>query len=194
MAALTNPIEEGNLASRFADYVAAAANDSIAWGTNAYPAYGFTQERVVPADQFGGSTSGRASAPGSALTAGTSKITASVITNLFRNETQAYLGIRKLQAILNVTGTGGNTGTRPTAGIVYDVTAKAYLVDAYQLDLGAITGNPTAGTAVDSSNLETFFSNLQARYVAVRDTTVIYQTDVCHASCHSSCHSSRGRR
>ena len=27
----------------------------------------------------------------------------------------------------------------------------------YQLDLGDITGNPTAGTAVDSSNLETFF-------------------------------------
>jgi len=193
MAALTNPIEEGNLASRFADYVASAANDSISWGTNAYPAYQGT-ERVVPADQFGGSTSGRASAPGSILTAGTARITASVITNLFRNETQAYLGIRKLRAILNVTGGGGNTGTRPTAGIIYDVTAKSYLSSNYQLDLGAITGNPTAGTAVDSSNLETFFGNLQARYIAVRDTTVTYQADVCHASCHSSCHSSRGRR
>lgn len=193
MAALTNPIEEGNLASRFADYVAATANGSIAWGTNAYPAYQGT-ERVVPADQFGGSTSGRASAPGSALTAGTTRITASVITNIFRNETQAYLGIRNLQAILNVTGGGGNTGTRPTAGVIYDVTAKSYLSSDYQLDLGAITGNPTAGTLVDSSNLETFFTNLRARYIAVRDTTVTYQTDVCHASCHSSCHSSRGRR
>ena len=44
MAALTNPIEETNLASRFADYVAAAANDSITWGTNeTYPDYRGTQ-------------------------------------------------------------------------------------------------------------------------------------------------------
>jgi hypothetical protein len=193
MAALTNPIEEGNLASRFADYVAATANSSISWGTNAYPAYQGT-ERVVPADQFGGSTSGRTSVPGSVITAGTSKITASTLTTLFRNETQAYLGIRNLQAILNVTGPGGNTGTRPTAGVVYNVSAKSYLSSAYQLDLGAITGNPTAGTAVSSSGLETYFTNLRARYIAVRDTTVVYQTNVCHASCHSSCHSSRGRR
>jgi len=194
MAALTNPIEETNLASRFADYVAAAANDSISWGTNAFPAYGGT-ERVVPADQFGGPTSGRASLPGSAITAGTSKITASTLTTLFRNETQAYLYIRKLRAILNVTGGGGNTGTRPTAGVVYNTTAKAYLAPAYfPFTLGAITGNPTSGTPVTVSGLQTYFTNLQARYIEVRDITVTYQANVCHASCHSSCHSSRGRR
>ena len=194
MAALTNPIEEGNLASRFADYVTAAANASIIWGTDVFPAYGYTQERVVPANQFGGSTAGRASAPGSALTAGTTKITASIITNLFRNETTAYLGIRKLQARLNVTGGGGNSGTRPTAGIVYDVTNKAYMASSYQLLLGTIASEPVAGASADASDLETFFSNLQARYIAVRDTTVVYTTNVCHASCHNSCHSSRGRR
>ena len=194
MAALTNPIEETNLASRFADYVAAAANDSISWGTNAFPAYGGT-ERVVPANRFGGPTSGRASLPGSAITAGTSKITASTLTTLFRNETQAYLYIRKLRAILNVTGGGGNTGTRAAAGIVYDITAKAYLAPAYYpITLGSIAGNPTSGTPVTVSGLQTYFANLQARYVTVRDDTQTYTGQVCHASCHSSCHSSRGRR
>ena len=76
MAALTNPIEEGNLASRFADYVAAAANDSITWGTNAKPSYQGTQ--VVPNNRFGGPIAGRAAAPGSAITADYSE------TNSFR--------------------------------------------------------------------------------------------------------------
>ena len=193
MAALTNPIEEGNLASRFADYVAAAANDSITWGTNAKPDYQGTQ--VVPNNRFGGPIAGRAAAPGSAITAGTSKITASTLTTLFRNETQAYLYIRKLRAKLNVTGGGGNTGTRPTAGIVYDNTAKAYLSPTYfPVTLGTIAGNPTSGTPVTVSGLQTYFTTLQARYIEVRDDTQTHTTDVCHASCHSSCHSSRGRR
>tara|TARA_R110000764_G_scaffold103524_2_gene189173 strand:- start:2562 stop:3143 length:582 start_codon:yes stop_codon:yes gene_type:complete len=193
MAALTNPIEETNLASRFADYVAAAANDSITWGTNAKPDYQGTQ--VVPNNRFGGPISGRAAAPGSAITAGTSKITASTLTTLFRNETQAYLYIRKLRAKLNVTGGGGNTGTRPTAGIVYDNTAKAYLSPTYfPVTLGTIAGNPTSGTPVTVTGLQTYFTTLQARYIEVRDDTQTHTTDVCHASCHSSCHSSRGRR
>ena len=193
MAALTNPIEEGNLASRFADYVAAAANDSITWGTNAKPSYQGTQ--VVPNNRFGGPIAGRAAAPGSAITAGTTRITASTLTTLFRNETQAYLYIRRLRARLNVTGTGGNTGTRPTPGIVYDNTAKAYLKAAYYpATLGTVAGNPTSGTPVTVTGLQTYFANLQARYVTVRDDTQTYTGQVCHASCHSSCHSSRGRR
>ena len=193
MAALTNPIEEVNLASRFADYVASVANNSITWGTNAKPSYQGTQ--VVPNNRFGGPIAGRSYMPGSAITAGTSKITASTLTTLFRNETQAYLYIRKLQAKLNVTGGGGNTGTRPTAGIVYDNTAKAYLSQTYfPATLGAIVGNPTSGTTVTVSGLQTYFTNLQARYIEVRDDTQTYTNDVCHASCHSSCHNSRGRR
>jgi hypothetical protein len=193
MAALTNPIEETNLASRFADYVAAAGNDSITWGTNAKPSYQGTQ--VVPNNRFGGPIAGRALLPGSAITAGTSKITASTLTTLFRNETQAYLYIRKLRAILNVTGGGGNTGTRPTAGIVYDNTAKAYLSQTYfPVTLGTIAGNPTSGTPVTVTGLQTYFTALQARYIEVRDDTQTYTANVCHASCHSSCHSSRGRR
>ena len=193
MASLTNPIEEVNLASRFADYVVASANSTISWGTNAKPSYQGTQ--VVPSNRFGGPTSGRAAVPGSAITAGTSKITASTLTTLFRNETQAYLYIRKLRAKLNVVGAGGNTGTRPTAGIVYDVTAKAYLSPTYfPITLGNIAGNPTSGTPVTVTGLQTYFTNLQARYIAVRDDTKTYTGQVCHASCHSSCHSSRGRR
>ena len=160
MAALTNPIEETNLASRFADYIATAANDSITWGTNAKPSYGGTQ--VVPDNRFGGPIAGRASLPG---------------------------------AKLNVTGGGGNTGTRPTAGIVYDNTAKAYLSPTYfPVTLGTIAGNPTSGTPVTVTGLQTYFTTLQARYIEVRDDTQTYTGQVCHASCHSSCHSSRGRR
>lgn len=196
MATLTNPIEEGNLASRFQDYVVADANAGIVWGTNANPTH--SDGTVVVADaSFGGSTAGRASTiTGNSIKNGSEKITAANITAAVRAETAAYLSIRNLRARLNVTGAGGNTGTRPTAGIVFDETKKAYMSSAYLPigSVGAVSGEPVANTPVSVSGLQSYFTNLRTRYRAVRDSTVTITKDVCHASCHSSCHGSRGRR
>lgn len=194
MATLTNPIEESNLASRFEDYVVADANASIVWGTNANPTY-TDGTVVVPDSVFGGTTSGRSSTiTGTSIKNGSNIITAANITSAVRAETAAYLSIRKLQARLNVTGPGGNSGTRPTAGIVYDETSKAYLSSTYLGTLGTVSGEPVANTPVSVTGLQTYFSNLRTRYRAVRDDTQVYTRDVCHSSCHSSCHGSRGRR
>jgi hypothetical protein len=206
MAALTNPIEENNLASRFADYVVASANGSIVWGTNAVPTTAApvpnAPEYVLAADlagsqaYFDGSTAGRATTlSGATLKGATGEtINAASITAALRAETAAYLSIRNLNAKLNVTGDGGNNGTRGTAGVIYDVTSKAYMNSSYLLTLGTVSGNPVGGTTISAPGLETYFTNLQTRYTTVRDTTVTIQRDVCHASCHSSCHGSRGRR
>lgn len=193
MANLTNPIEENNLASRFRDYVVADANASIVWGTNANPTSGTTE--VVPDSVFGGTTSGRTSTiDGNDIKNGSNVITAANITAAVRAETAAYLSIRKLNAKLNVTGAGGNNGSRPTKGIIYDETEKAYLSSAYLGSLGSVAGAPTADSPISVTGLQTYFSNLRTRYRAVRDDTQVYQRNVCHASCHSSCHGSRGRR
>ena len=194
MATLTNPIEESNLASRFEDYVVADANASIVFGTDANPTH-TDGTVVVPDSVFGGTTAGRASTiTGTSIKNGSEIITAANITSAVRAETAAYLSIRNLQARLNVTGAGGNNGTRPTAGIVYDVTSKAYLSSTYLGTLGDVSGAPVANTPVSISGLQTYFANLRTRYQAVRDDTQVYTRDVCHSSCHSSCHGSRGRR
>jgi hypothetical protein len=201
MAALTNPIEENNLASRFADYVIVTANASIVWGTNAVPTTA-TPEYVLAADLagsqafFGGTTAGRAtSSSGETLKGATGEtINAASITAALRAETAAYLSIRNLNAQLNVTGAGGNNGSRPTAGVVYDETNKAYMSSDYLLSLGTVSGNPVGGTTISSTGLETYFTNLRTAYTSARDTTITITRDVCHASCHSSCHGSRGRR
>lgn len=195
MAALTNPIEENNLAGRFADYVVATANAGIVWGTNANPTYTDGTE-VVTDLAFGGTTAGRTNTlSGADLKGSTGNvINAASITAAVRAETAAYLSIRNLQARLNVTGPGGNAGTRPTAGIVYDETNKAYLSSTYKLTLGSVTGNPTANTPISATGLQSYFTNLRTAYTTARDTTVTLTRNVCHASCHNSCHSSRGRR
>ena len=189
---LTNPVEDDNLAARFGDFVAATANDNIIWGTDVFPASG---SDVITSTIFGGSTSGRSSTiTGALIKNGNNRISASNLTNALRNETAEYFSIRKLQARLNVTGAGGNNGTRPTAGIVFDQTEKAYLDDTYLQALGTVAGAPSAGDIIDQSNIETYFSNLRTAYTTARDTTTTFTRNVCHASCHSSCHSSRGRR
>ena len=192
MASLTNPVDDVNIANRFGDFVAASANDSIVWGTNAFPTSG---SDVITSTVFGGSTSGRPSViTGTLIKNGNAKINASNLTNALRNETAAYLSIRNLRAKLNVTGGGGNSGSSPTAGVTFDQTKKAYLNGTYLLTLGSVAGAPSAGTSVQSTSLETYFSNLRSAYTTARDDVVEIQRDVCHASCHSSCHGSRGRR
>ncbi len=189
MATLTNPINAQNIVDRFADYVTATANAGITWGTNSKP---FTE---MPDATFGGTTSGRAiSITGTNVSA--TPITASTIYNTLCAESQTYSNIRNLNARLNVRGGGGNTGTRPTAGIVYNNTAVAHLNTGYrQTQINATNPSVSTGNAISSANLETLFDRLRTIYSSnYRATTQTVQIDVCHASCHSNCHSSRGRR
>lgn len=188
MATLTNPVNKQNLVDRFSDFVVATANAGIAWGTDAIP---FAE---LPASTFGGTTAGRAIGI-SGATIGDTTITAATIRTLLETETATYTNIRNLRAVLNVTGEGGNTGTRTTAGVVYDQTAKAHLNTDYRAALPTVNDAGVAsGNTVTSANLETYFANLRSAYQSIQNTAAYVQIDVCHASCHSSCHSSRGRR
>lgn len=189
MATLNNPVNAQNIVDRFADYVVATANSGISWGTNAEPFTEFNE------GLFGGTTSGRGiGISGSNI--GSNPITASTIYNTLVSETNAYTRIRNLRAILFVTGGGGNTGSRPTAGTVYDQTNVANMNTGYLQTTANGTNNAgvTSGSAIDDAGLETFFDNLRSAYNTARGNTVTIQVDVCHASCHSSCHGSRGRR
>jgi len=186
--ALTNPINKQNIVNRFADYVVATANGVISWGTNAKP-FG-----EMPDGEFGGDTSGRAIGI-SGANIGDTNVTASTIRSVLEGETASYTNIRNLRALLFVTGGGGNTGSRPTPGFVFDQTAKSHLNTDYRQALGAVNNaNVVAGQTVSSANLETYFSNLRSAYSTAQSNVATVQIDVCHASCHSSCHGSRGRR
>ena len=189
MATLTNPVNAQNIVDRFADYVVATANSGISWGTNAVP---FAEMDTA---YFGGTTGGRGiSINGSSVSA--TPITASTIFNALCAETQTYSNIRNLQALLNVTGGGGNSGSRPTAGIVYNNTAVAHLNTGYRQGQSNPT-NPSVstGNVISAANLETLFDRLRTVYSSTyRASTQAIQIDVCHASCHSNCHGSRGRR
>jgi len=190
MATLNNPISSQNIVDRFADYVVATGNAGISWGTNAYPFGEFP-------NIFGGGTGGKGiEISGGSIPVGTnSAITASGIYNTLVAETNRYTKIRNLRALLFVEGGGGNTGSRPTPGYVYDGTAVAFLNNDYQQNIGvpdSIDVGP--GNPIRRGGLEAFFYTLRASYNSARAQTVTYQVNVCHASCHSSCHGSRSRR
>ncbi len=190
MATLNNPINPQNIVDRFADYVVATGNAGIVWGTDAIP---FGEMDV---SFFGGTTSGKPiGISGSNINAVGDIITASNIYNTLVTETAAFSNIRNLRALLFVEGDGGNTGSRPTPGYVYDNTQVAYLNSSYLQSVGSPDASGvSSGNTATSSGLETFFANLQSAYNTARATTQTIQINVCHASCHSSCHSSRGRR
>jgi hypothetical protein len=188
MATLTNPIRTQNIVDRFADYVTATSASGISWGTNAYPFAEFD------GNNFGGTTSGRPIGI-SGGNIGSGVITASNIYNTLVNETAAYTSIRNLRAILFVDGAGGNTGSRPTPGVIYDQTAVAYMNGSYLQSIGTPANNGVAsGNVASATNLESFFNTLRSTYNSARGSTVTIQVNVCHASCHSSCHGSRSRR
>jgi hypothetical protein len=197
MATLNNPINPQNIVDRFADYVVSTANAGIIWGNNfdgvSYTALPFTEFNVA---SLGGTTSGKSiGVTGSNISAVGGTITAANIYDTLVTETATFTNIRKLQAILFVDGDGGNTGTRPTAGTVFDETKIAYLNSDYLQSIGTPDASGvSSGNIVTSSGLETFFTNLQTAYNTSRDTTSTIQVNVCHASCHSSCHGSRSRR
>ena len=189
MATLTSPVEEQNIVNRFADYLPPAANTGINYHTGSVP---FTE---MATSYFGGSSGGRAiGINGNSVKNNGELIDASGIQDTLESETYQYTAIRSLRAILNVTGTGGNTGSRPTHGVITDVTGIAYLNTSYRLSLGARSVNLQTGGLIDDAQLEQKFADLRNLYNAARGTTATIQIDVCHASCHSSCHSSRGRR
>lgn len=190
MATLTNPITPQNIVDRFADFALATANSGITWGTNSKP---FSE---MSTNCFAGTTSGRSiSATGSNIGTAGGTITAATIVSALRTETATYTNIRNLNAKLNVTGGGGNTGSRPTAGIVYNCTRVGHLRTGFRQTLAATANAGVAsGSVVTSANLESFFGNLRTAYNTARASTATIQVNVCHASCHSSCHGSRGRR
>jgi len=188
MATLTNPVNKQNIIDRFADYVVADANASISWGTNNKP---FSE---MPNSYFGGTTSGRSIGINGGSIGGT-VVTAATIRSVLETETYNYTNMKNLRARLNVTGGGGNTGSKPTPGIVYDQTAKAHMATGYRSGIGAVNNsNVSTGNTITVGNLQTYFTNLRTAYRARRDDTTTVTIDVCHASCHSSCHGSRGRR
>ncbi len=192
MASLTNPVERQNIVDRFADYVVATANSGISWGTNAYP---FAECDFTGI--FGGPTSGKGiEVTGGSIAAGPSgEITAQYIYDTLIAETYRYTRIRTIRCLLFVTGAGGNTGSRPTAGYVYDQTAIANLNTNYLQSVSSGRDNVYAGNDVTVAGLEAMFDSMRANYNSARGTSAgTWTTSVCHASCHSSCHSSRGRR
>ena len=190
MATLTSPINPQNIVDRFADYVTATGNAGISWGTNAYPFGEFD------GNYFGGTTAGRGiSISGGNIASVGNVITASNIYNTLVNETATYTNIRNLRALLFVDGGGGNTGSRPSPGYIYDATAVAHMNTGYRQGIGSPNpSNVSGGNTSTFSGLESLFDNLRSSYNSARGSTVTVQINVCHASCHSSCHSSRGRR
>jgi hypothetical protein len=295
MTTLNNPIESQNLIDRFADFVTTVVNgsatndpaDNIIWAADTKPFADFDGNLLtgnladpitlsIGANNLGGSGA---------------VINANTINRVLLGQLAIYTNVRKLRAILNVTGGGGNTGSYASPGVFSDQTGKAKMNNSYLQTFGssytlsgvtltgtegqfscnstylfptqAITvsgtltgtatfidpitttsvysdpttfyvvatnnsttfqlslsryGTPIAsqlgslngltfltsyvvdkagtqlGSLIGTTQLETFFTNLQTQYTTARDNTVTIQVDVCHASCHSSCHSNRGRR
>jgi hypothetical protein len=187
---LTDNINAQNVVNRFADYVRATANAGISWGTNSYPFPEFSANAGI----FGGDTNGK----GIEISGGninSNNINAQTVYNVLIEETRRYTRIRLLRAVLVVDGGGGNTGSRPTPGVVYDGTAVAHLNSAYQAgSLSAGRDDVFANNVMRRQGTANMFSNMRAAYQAIRGQSIYSQVNVCHASCHSNCHSSRGRR
>lgn len=187
MASLTDPIKSQEQVDRFADYVVATANSGIVWATNNPPFAEF------PLGNFGGDTNGKPIDISGANLG--SIITANTIFNVLTSETGQYARIRNLRAILFVDGAGGNTGSRPTPGVIFDATAVAHLNSGFaQNATGAPRSDVFQGNLITRNGLEQFFDNLRSTYNGLRGNTATIQVNVCHASCHSSCHDSRSRR
>ena len=186
--AITGDITKQSIVDRFKAYVTNTANAGIVRGTNSKP---FTE---MPNARYGGTTAGDSiNITGASISGDT--ITAATIRSVLQTEAALYTNIRNQRAILNVTGPGGNTGSRPTAGVVSDSTNVAHLDTGNRASLGSISSTGViTGDTIDDATLETYFGRIAAAYNAVRGSTITDQIDVCHASCHSSCHGSRGRR
>jgi len=185
---ISDPVSKSGIVNRFEDLVTDVANASIVWGTDNLP---FSE---MPTSNYAGTISGTTiGITGTSITGDT--ITASTIRTVLETEAALYTNIRQQQAILFVEGGGGNTGSRPTPGTIFDQTEVAHLDTGNRDALGSISaGSVTSGTVINDTNLETYMGNIASAYNTIRTTTVTDQVNVCHASCHSSCHGSRSRR
>ena len=179
-----------NLVDYYKEFVVDIANSNIAWAADAEPFSEFDET------QLSGTTAGKSiGISGSNVGSAGNLIDASDIYDVVVAETATYTRIRNLRAVLNVEGGGGNTGSRPNAGIIFDETRKAFMNTSYLQSLGSISaGDVTTGNTITASSLENLFNALRAEYETKQVTANTIQVNVCHASCHSSCHGSRGRR
>jgi hypothetical protein len=184
---LVGNITPQSLVNRYADFVTATANAGLAWNRENLPFAEFDPNFFNSGNRSIGISGSNIDAAGNLITPGN-------IYNTLLAETATYTNLRNLRALLNVQGGGGNTGSRPTPGIVIDTTAKAHFTTNYRQSLNAVTQGIATGQDVTSSNLEALFDRLRTAYTDKAVDTVTIQVDVCHASCHSSCHGSRGRR
>lgn len=218
MATLTNPVNAQNIVDRFADYVTATANAGINRGQNNRHFGDFVAGNMPGVSlSAGGPSIGLPNAEPYVGNAGTGRaigitganisatpITASTITTVLASETTQYTSIRRIRALLFVSGGGGNTGSRPTAGVVSDVNDTAYMSQFAFFGGGTgpvSVGTVSSGNAISATALETYFDALRSAYNArARDAASVaanngtIYVNVCHASCHSNCHGSRGRR
>lgn len=181
-----------NLVDYYKEFVVDVANSNIAWANNAEP-FGEFDESILA-----GTTAGKSiGISGANVGSAGNLIDASDIYDVIKTETATYTSIRNLRALLNVEGGGGNTGSRPTPGIIFDETRKAYMNSSYlqTIDVPTIpAGDVVAGNTITATSLEGLFNTLKTIYEARQVNTATIQVNVCHASCHSSCHGSRGRR
>jgi hypothetical protein len=205
MAALSNPVNANNVISRFFDYVRATAQSGGTWGSNYLPTYqpgyGYADVQVIPAGAMGGNNYDD---PGiNTYISGAypvQVINAYNIYNYLNYFTYEYCYIRNVRAVLTVTGDGGDQGTLPTPGNVYDATAVAYLnfrnIQTGMADfVYATPGGVTAGQGITAFSMEDFLSRCRTAYNNfARNQTYLWNPIICHASCHLSCHASRGRR
>ena len=185
MVTLTNPINAQNIVDRFADYVVATANANIIWSSSALP---FPE---ADSADFAAAAGKAISVSGPVFTNQNSGvITKATIYNTLIDQTVRYTSIRKIRARLTISTGAGNITRAANTG--FDQTAVAHMSGTgFE---GAVSSVPALGTQIDSSDLETFFTNLQTKYNTNRNDTQNYFKSVCHSSCHNSCHSSRGRR
>jgi hypothetical protein len=179
-----------NLVDYYKEFVVDVANADIAWSSNSEPFSEFDESLLA------GTTAGRTiGISGANVGSAGNLIDASDIYDVLLAETANYTNIRYVRAILFVDGGGGNTGSRPTPGTIFDGTATSYMNSSYLQTLGTVsTGDVATGNSITASSLEAFFNALKNEYISKRIDTVTIQVNVCHASCHSSCHGSRGRR
>lgn len=212
MATLNDPVKVQEIIDRFKDFVDATANSSVEWGTDVKPFPELTDADA--AMLFGGTTNeGRSNTLTDEKINKNNVVSAQDIIDALLAETTAFTRLRNIQIILNVTGGGGNTGTRPKDGRVFEQTKKANLSSAYIKELSQANLPPelkvSRGKLISIESLEELFEALKSAYLT--ETTNAgatptadgatpaagdnpYIVSVCHASCHSSCHGSRGRR
>ena len=188
MATLSGNIRPQNIVDRYADFVTATANSGVTWWRENKPFAEFDGNILNSGSSRSIGINGANIDPAGV------NITPNNIYNTLLAETATYTNIRNLRALLFVDGGGGNTGSRPTAGFVFDGTAKSHFTTAYRQTLPAVTQGIATGQDITVANLEALFGRMRNAYNDRAAQTVTIQVNVCHASCHSSCHGSRGRR